>query len=140
MYNYGQKATCEQCSKERVVYRSARRAQEKVTIHYGTIASGNRVIKDGATRDRLSDELGGVLCFEMEAAALMNDFPCLVVRGICDYADSHKNKAWQPYAAATAAACVKEILSLIPAAEVGKTETAGELHKDQHGLWDPATG
>ncbi|CAN9403213.1 unnamed protein product [Alternaria alternata] len=51
-----------------------------------------------------SAELGGVLCFEMEAAGLMNSFPCLVIRGICDYADSHKNKRWQPYAAATAAA------------------------------------
>jgi nucleoside phosphorylase len=129
VYDHGQEVTCKQCNKERVIYRTTRRAQEEVTIHYGTIASGNQVIKDGATRDRLSAELGGVLCFEMEAAGLMNDFPCLVVRGICDYADSHKNKAWQPYAAATAAACAKEILSLIPAAEVIKTETAGEPHK-----------
>jgi hypothetical protein len=45
-------------------------------------------IKDGATRDTLSAELGGVLCFEMEAAGIMNIFPSLVVRGICDYADS----------------------------------------------------
>ncbi|KAF2189136.1 hypothetical protein K469DRAFT_502111, partial [Zopfia rhizophila CBS 207.26] len=65
---------------------------EEVTIHYGTIASGNQVMKDGVTRDRLNAELGGVLCFEMEAAGLVNDFPCLVVRGICDYAESHKNK------------------------------------------------
>jgi nucleoside phosphorylase len=32
------------------------------------------------------------LCFEMEAAGLMLDFPCVVIRGVCDYADSHKNK------------------------------------------------
>jgi hypothetical protein len=31
-----------------------------------------------------------VLCFDMEAAGLMDSFPCLVVRGICDYADSQK--------------------------------------------------
>jgi ankyrin repeat domain-containing protein 50 len=74
-------------------------------------------MKDGVTRDRISAELGGILCFEMEAAGLMNTFPCLVIRGICDYADSHKNKRWQPYAAATAAACAKEILSIIPADE-----------------------
>ena len=48
-----------------------------------------------------------MLCFKMEAAGLMDDFPCLVVRGICDYADSHKNKQWQGYAAATAAAYAK---------------------------------
>ncbi|KAL3444390.1 hypothetical protein BJX65DRAFT_310973 [Aspergillus insuetus] len=46
----------------------------------------------------------------MEAAGLMNTYPCLVIRGICDYADSHKNKAWQGYAAATAAAFAKELL------------------------------
>lgn len=34
----------------------------------------------------------GALCFKMEAAGLIADFPCLVVRSICDYADSHKNK------------------------------------------------
>ena len=50
----------------------------------------------------------------MEAAGLMDSFPCLVIRGICDYADSHKNKKWQPYAAATAAAYMKELLSVIP--------------------------
>jgi nucleoside phosphorylase len=71
-------------------------------------------MKDGVTRDRISAELGGILCFEMEAAGLMNTFPCLVIRGICDYADSHKNKRWQPYAAATAAACAKEILLILP--------------------------
>jgi hypothetical protein len=59
----------------------------------------------------------------------MNDFPCLVVRGICDYADSHKNKAWQPYAAATAAACAKAILSLVPAADVVKTAAVAEVYK-----------
>ncbi|TLD03397.1 uncharacterized protein PgNI_12327 [Pyricularia grisea] len=71
-------------------------------------------MKDGLTCDRYSQELGGVLCFEMEAAGLMNSFPCIVIRGICDYADAHKNKRWQPYAAATAAACAKELLSVIP--------------------------
>ncbi|KAF2797949.1 purine and uridine phosphorylase [Melanomma pulvis-pyrius CBS 109.77] len=128
-YHHDGGATCERCSKDNVVHRTARRTDKEVTIHYGTIASGNQVIKDGATRDRLSEELGGVLCFEMEAAGLMNDFPCLVVRGICDYADSHKNKAWQPYAAATAAACAKAILLLVPTAEVVKTTTVREACK-----------
>jgi nucleoside phosphorylase len=92
-------------------------------VHYRTIASGNQVIKDAAVRDKLSAELGGVLCFEVEAAGLMNSFPCLVVRGICDYADSHKNKQWQAYAAGTAAAYAKEVLSVIPPAEVAKELT-----------------
>jgi hypothetical protein len=109
------------------------RGSQEIVVHYGTIASGNQVIKDGLTRDRLSSELGGVLCFEMEAAGLMNSFPCLVIRGICDYADSHKNKRWQPYAAAAAAACAKEVLSVIPPAEVINTRTVNEAIEGKDG-------
>ena len=74
---------------------------------------------------RLGKELG-VLCVEMEAAGLMDEFSCLVIRGTCDYADSHKNERWQPYAAATAAAYAKELLSIIPAQEVVAASNAGE--------------
>jgi nucleoside phosphorylase len=128
-YSHGGGATCEQCDKGSVVHRIAREGHEAVTIHYGTIASGNQVIKDGITRDRLSSELGGVLCFEMEAAGLMNGFPCLVVRGICDYADTHKNKSWQPYAAATAAAYTKELIGLVPSLAVERTDTVVGVRK-----------
>ncbi|KAJ3335830.1 hypothetical protein HDU93_004277 [Gonapodya sp. JEL0774] len=89
------------------------RPDEEPFVHYGTIASGSRVMSDAVQRDAVSKELGGVLCFETEAAGLMSNFPCLVIRGVCDYADSHKNNKWQGYAAATAAACAKEILSVI---------------------------
>ena len=112
-YNHVAGSTCDQCNKQQLVQRKIRESTD-VVIHCGTIASGNQVIKDGQTRDRLSSELGGVLCFEMEAAGLINTFPCLVIRGICDYADSHKNKRWQWYAAASAAACAKELLDIIP--------------------------
>lgn len=128
-YNHHSGATCERCSKDRIVPRMARGAGEEVTIHYGTIASGNQLIKDGPTRDRLSEELGGVLCFEMEAAGIMNFCQCLVVRGIGNYADSHKNKTWQPYAAATAAACAKWVMSFVPAADVGGTAAVGDALK-----------
>ncbi|OTA03027.1 nucleoside phosphorylase [Trichoderma parareesei] len=111
-YEHNGGSTCEGCSKERLVERKPR--DQDPAVHYGTIASGNQVIRDGRTRDSLSSKLGGVLCFEMEAAGLMNSLPCLVIRGICDYADSHKNKAWQPYAAITAAAYAKEVLTVIP--------------------------
>jgi nucleoside phosphorylase len=78
-------------------------------IHYGLIASANQLMKDALTRDKLAAEKD-LLCFEMEAAGLMNHFPCLVIRGICDYADSHKNKDWQGYAAMVAAAYAKDLL------------------------------
>jgi nucleoside phosphorylase len=93
--------------------------REDMQIHYGLIASGNQVIKDTATRDRLNADFNGnVLCVEMEAAGLMNEFPCLVIRGICDYADEHKNKVWQEYAAAVAAAYAKSLLSVLPVSEM----------------------
>jgi hypothetical protein len=111
-------ATCENCESSQEIIRDPRKNAEPI-IHYGNIASGNQVIKHGATRDRLQKDLE-VLCFEMEAAGLMLDFPCLMVRGICDYADSHKNKAWQKYAAATAAAFAKELLYFTSAEQVCK--------------------
>ncbi|KAH8689261.1 nucleoside phosphorylase domain-containing protein [Phaeosphaeriaceae sp. PMI808] len=113
-YDHGGGLTCDWCSVDRQKARQPRESEEEVVVHYGTIASGNQVMRSAAERDKVSAELGGVLCFEMEAAGLMNSFPCLVVRGICDYADSHKNKQWQPYAAATAAAYAKWLLSAIP--------------------------
>ncbi|EFY96510.1 Pfs, NACHT and Ankyrin domain protein [Metarhizium robertsii ARSEF 23] len=97
-------------------------------IHYGTIASGNTLVKDAAARDRIVADVGeDCICFEMEAAGLMNHFPCLVIRGICDYADSHKNDRWQRYASATAAAYAKELLAYVPAAEVQETKRALEV-------------
>lgn len=101
------------CEKTHLVRRS-RRSSSDPRIHYGLIASGNRVMRDAVMRDNIARQLEQVLCFEMEAAGLMDQFPCLVIRGICDYSDSHKNKRWQPYAAATAAAYAKELLGVIP--------------------------
>ena len=82
-------------------------------VHYGLIASANRLMKNAVVRDALANK-HDVLCFEMEAAGLMNNFPCIVIRGICDYSDTHKNDSWQPYAAASAAAYAKELLGIIP--------------------------
>ncbi|KAF3235112.1 hypothetical protein TWF192_001078 [Orbilia oligospora] len=108
------------CDTSTIVTRSKRQSSHP-QIHYGVIASGNQVMKDGVKRDQISTETGA-LCFEMEAAGLMDNFPCLVVRGICDYSDGHKNKRWQPYAALVAAVYAKELLSQIPAACEDETE------------------
>ncbi|KAF2474350.1 TPR repeat protein [Lindgomyces ingoldianus] len=123
-YDHEGGQTCDGCRTDRYQDREPR--DEEVVSHYGTIASGNQVMKNAAERDSVSAELGGVLCFEMEAAGLMNSFPCLVVRGICDYSDSHKNKRWQPYAAGVAAAYAKEVLLVIPPTDVAKTWTVEE--------------
>jgi nucleoside phosphorylase len=70
-----------------------------IAVHRGTIASADLVLKDGSKRDLLGQEYG-VLCFEMEAAGALSDFPCLVIRGISEYCDSHKNDQWHGFAAA----------------------------------------
>jgi hypothetical protein len=113
---------CKNCNEERLVQRKSRTPNVPV-VHYGLIASANRVMKHGVTREKLRQERG-ILCFEMEAAGLMGYFPCLVIRGICDYSDTHKNKDWQPYAAATAAAYAKQLLAVITPAQVDKTPAA----------------
>jgi nucleoside phosphorylase len=110
--------TCSSCDIRRLIRRRQRRSDTPV-VHTGLIASANQVMRHGGTRERLKKKFG-ILCFEMEAAGLMDAFHCLVIRGICDYADSHKNKVWQPYAAATAAAYAKELLYTIPREEAAQ--------------------
>lgn len=106
---------CLFCDRTQVVKRKPR----DMRVHYGLIASGNQVIKDATFRDKLNKDLGSnVLCVEMEAAGLMNNFPCIIIRGICDYADSHKNKNWQEHAAAIAAAFAKELLEYVQPSDV----------------------
>lgn len=100
--------TCSRCDKSQLVHQAERVLAESF-VHYGTIASGNNVIKDGRLRDQLREQ-HDILCFETEAAGIMKNFPCIVVRGQCDYSDSHKNDDWQRYAAAAAAAWAKEFL------------------------------
>ncbi|KAL9036141.1 MAG: hypothetical protein Q9214_006266, partial [Letrouitia sp. 1 TL-2023] len=115
--HYGDGRKCIQCDRRKLVSRHPRRLPMEIKFHYGTIASGNSVIKSGTERDRISQDLGGILCFETEAAGLMDNFSCLVILGICDYADSHKNDRWQKYASVTAAAYAKKLVSMIPSIE-----------------------
>ncbi|CAI4215900.1 unnamed protein product [Parascedosporium putredinis] len=124
---------CRGCESAGKVERDARDTTDP-EIHYGIIASGNTLVKDAAVRDRIAADFGeGCICFEMEAAGLMNHFPCLVIRGICDYADSHKNDQWQRYASATAAAYAKELLEHVPVAETYAT-ILDRLNKDNDRL------
>ncbi|KAM0540218.1 hypothetical protein ACHAO7_011403 [Fusarium culmorum] len=105
-------SNCDKCDSTWEVRRDQRESPDP-EIHYGIIASGNKLIKDAATRDYILEDTGHhCLCVEMEAAGLMDRFPCLVIRGVCDYADSHKNDRWQRYAAATAAAFAVELLDV----------------------------
>ncbi|KAG9564062.1 purine and uridine phosphorylase, partial [Aureobasidium melanogenum] len=121
---------CSGCDPARIISRPARSNPSEPKVHYGVIASGNELVKDAAERDAiLKDNGGDCICLEMEAAGLMNSFPCLVIRGICDYADSHKNDDWQEYAAATAAAYAKEFLGFVDNGDLARTSKASEILK-----------
>ncbi|KPA36758.1 hypothetical protein FLAG1_10456, partial [Fusarium langsethiae] len=100
--------------------------EDDPAIHYGLVASANQLMKDALTRDKLAASMD-VLCFEMEAAGLMNHFPCLAIRGICDYSDSHKNKEWQGFAAMMAAAYAKDLLRQIPPSKVEAEKPISEI-------------
>ncbi|KAL7904346.1 hypothetical protein GGI35DRAFT_472426 [Trichoderma velutinum] len=110
-YNHQQMGmSCEEagCSPEQRIERPVEDDDECfVVVHRGTIASGELVIKDAKQRDRLAQQYG-LLCFEMEAAGALADFPCMVIRGISDYCDSHKNDYWHGFAAAAAAAYARQ--------------------------------
>ncbi|KAK3939475.1 nucleoside phosphorylase domain-containing protein [Diplogelasinospora grovesii] len=82
-------------------------------LFFGRIGSGDTVVKSGEDRDRIAKE-HCLIAFEMEGAGIWDEIPCIIVKGVCDYADSHKNKRWQDYAAATGASAMKALLERYP--------------------------
>ncbi|KAF3385089.1 Nephrocystin-3 [Penicillium rolfsii] len=125
-YNHeGNSADCSKCDPDQLVLRTARETKDPL-IHYGLIASGNQVMKNALTRDAIAQELN-LLCFEMEAAGLVDQLPCLVIRGVCDYCDSHKHKEWQGYAALTAAAYTRALLGVVPLHGHGQNSNTKEM-------------
>ena len=99
------------------------RVNQHLVFHQGTILSGDTIIEDPQRRNEISQRYHGALCFEMEAAGVMDDKRCLVIRGIADYADSHQNRLWQNYAAGTAAAFTREFLFTIQPPDVNEIES-----------------
>ncbi|KAI5461906.1 nucleoside phosphorylase domain-containing protein [Mariannaea sp. PMI_226] len=140
-YNHVEGNTCDKCDQSREVKRDPRDSTDP-EIHYGVIASGNTLVKNASTRDSIFKIAGEqCMCVEMEAAGLMDHFPCLVIRGVCDYADSHKNDRWQRYAAVTAAAYAKELLGFVPTKDLKATPRAIDIprlihhkHTQQHDI------
>ncbi|TIA18324.1 purine and uridine phosphorylase [Aureobasidium pullulans] len=78
-------------------------------VHIGTIGSASTVMKSAEHRDLIAQG-DNIIAFEMEGAGVWDNLPCVIIKGVCDYADSHKNKRWQGYAAATAASAAKAFL------------------------------
>jgi len=63
----------------------------------------------------------------LEAAGLMNIFGSATIRGICGYANSHKNDGWQDYAAETAPVCAKAVIWTHASGEIGNN--AGDVRR-----------
>lgn len=122
------RSKCIACDKNEVVRRPQRSEDSKhgLVFHQGRIATGNAVIRDGRLRDEISARCGGVLCVEMEAAGVDVNRRCLVIRGISDYADSHKNDVWRSHAAGNAAAFARELLCRVQASTVKEMQGTSE--------------
>lgn len=113
------RASCAElgCDEGRLVHRESLSEKQRFgdeeaqlpLFHIGAIASGDTVMKCGLERDRIAAS-EGVIAFEMEAAGIWEELPSIMVKSVCDYADGHKNKEWQNFAAATAAAAAKAII------------------------------
>ncbi|KAJ5662707.1 hypothetical protein N7462_011633, partial [Penicillium macrosclerotiorum] len=85
----------------------------RIQVHFGLMASGDTLMTSAKDRDRIA-KTENVIGFEMEGAGVWDNLPCIVIKGVSDYADSHKSKEWQHYATASAAACMRAILDEIP--------------------------
>lgn len=125
--NYG--SNCDTCETHELVERKERDNNQKdlFVYHQGRIATGNSVIMDSERRDAINDLVGGALCIEMEAAGVEVNSRCLVIRGISDYADSHKSDLWRSYAAGKAAAFARELLGKIPVRDIKEKMASGQL-------------
>ncbi|KAL2836120.1 hypothetical protein BJX68DRAFT_273615 [Aspergillus pseudodeflectus] len=95
-------------SGQQVRYRDISKANQ-TSIYIGPVASADTVMKSGQHRDEIARKEKAI-GFEMEGAGVWDNIPCIIIKGVCDYADSHKNKLWQAYAAATGASVAKAFL------------------------------
>ncbi|KAF5662744.1 ankyrin repeat [Fusarium heterosporum] len=106
------KDRCIHCNRDRIRSRQPREVPYPI-VHHGLIASSRHLMRHGMTRDQLAHD-HGILCFDRELPGPGITAHYLIIRGICDYADTHRSEAWQAYAAAASAAYAKEIISFIP--------------------------
>jgi nucleoside phosphorylase len=103
-------------------------ATYKPSIFMGRIGSGNTLMKSGEDRDRIAYK-HNLIAFEMEGTGAWDVLPCIIIKSISDYADSHKNNAWHEFAAATAASVTKAILQRRPVRDSARTPLQPEGKK-----------
>ncbi|OQE21800.1 hypothetical protein PENSTE_c011G04096 [Penicillium steckii] len=126
-YRHSTGPTCDKCNENEEINREPRYYEGSV-IHYGTVVTGDSVMTHAPTRDQLGRKFNAN-CLDIRgvAAGLMDTFQCIVIRGVSDYADSHKNDCWRAYAAAAAAATAKELLQLVTPKEIDLSRAGHNL-------------
>ncbi|PKK50461.1 hypothetical protein CI102_5180, partial [Trichoderma harzianum] len=103
------------CDDQHIIKRKRLEAQgfceesQTPSIFIGRFGSSDRVVKSGKHRDEIAKHYG-ILAFETEAAGVWDELPCIIVKGISNYADGHGNKHWQDFAAAMAACVAKALV------------------------------
>lgn len=103
---------------------------QRFSIHMGAIAFGGQVMKSGTHPDAIAKQENAI-AFKVEGAGVWAEVPCIVVKGVCDYADFHKSNRWQYFAAATAVSTTKAIL--LRSAQTDRLSTAPpELREGPH--------
>jgi nucleoside phosphorylase len=100
-------------------------------VHSGLIASGDRSLRSARKRDEIA-ALHDVLAIEMEGKGIGNTgfnegAEWFTVRGISDYGDRHTSQTWRSYASMAAAAYVRALLAVTPAA-TGQNALPGTVY------------
>ncbi|KKO99136.1 hypothetical protein THAR02_08748 [Trichoderma harzianum] len=106
------KASCQEigCEEWQLVNRKIVPGSQAFKIYFGRIASADIVVTNGLERDKVSSQ-ERVIGFDVNGFGDWENLPCIFIKGVCDYADGHKDDSWQNYAAATAAAAAKAFLA-----------------------------
>ncbi|KAK1984156.1 hypothetical protein LZ30DRAFT_652214 [Colletotrichum cereale] len=79
-------------------------------IHLGRICSSRTQLTSGELRDHIARR-HGLIAFGTIGTGVMPEIPCIIVSGVCDYADGHHgNKVWQHFAAGMAASATRAFL------------------------------
>jgi hypothetical protein len=115
-------ARTNQGSSSLVVRRQRRPDDERIKVWYGKTGSGDRLMRNPDEPREGNDIVGP----EMGAAGVVNTIPVGVIQGVCDYADEQKNKEWQPFAAAMAAAYAMALLYQIEGSAITRGERSSQ--------------
>ncbi|KAF3480192.1 ankyrin repeat domain-containing protein [Arthroderma uncinatum] len=105
--------------------RERTRKDYKSAVHYGDIIVINEPIKDAFLREQLAAK-SNALSYMMGEDTLTGILPCVVIQGICDYSDSHRNERWQGYAAMAAAVYARDLICLLPSGQAKVERRADE--------------